>query len=447
MSDSNVLKYAIENGIIDMAYVQEQIEMKKRNAILSKHPYEIFLGSDNFWHTYIPDSTKKNNRRAVKKKNRKDIEDCVIAYLEEIEEFEIKQKMTLIQLFPEWIKYKEKHTKSTSYMKRITADWNKYYAKNKELISKPVNEFTKIELDTWVHEMIKQYDMTKNQYYNMSVIIRQIFDYAVEIGILERNIFSDVKVSTKLFKKVKKKDSITQVYLTDEIPQMIKEMLRRFYNDPSDTAPLAVLLDFEIGVRIGELVAIKTTDFSPDMSYVHIQRQSVRQFDYIDDTCTKMKFREFEVVEYTKSDDGDRNIYLTTVARKIISVILAVNEKYGYQCDDYLFVKNNKQISHYAVQARVLRGCQTIGILTKSMHKIRKTYISSLIDSGLNIDEIRRQVGHSDERTTYKNYCFNRLTTTETERKMENALNFDNSYDILESGVIKSYQNSKVLIG
>ncbi|MCD7737671.1 MAG: hypothetical protein LUH58_01330 [Lachnospiraceae bacterium] len=55
--------------------------------------------------------------------------------------------------------------------------------------------------------------------------------------------------------------------------------------------------------------------------------------------------------------------------------------------------------------------------------KVRKTYISALIDSGLNINEIRRLAGHEDERTTYKNYCFNRMTNKETENLLEKALN------------------------
>lgn len=63
-------------------------------------------------------------------------------------------------------------------------------------------------------------------------------------------------------------------------------------------------------------------------------------------------------------------------------------------------------------------------MLVKTSHKIRKTYISTLIDSGLNIDEIRRMAGHTDERTTYGNYCYNRLTNSQTEEKIENALNF-----------------------
>ena len=70
----------------------------------------------------------------------------------------------------------------------------------------------------------------------------------------------------------------------------------------------------------------------------------------------------------------------------------------------------------------IKRGCEKIGINVKTSHKIRKTYISTLIDSGLNIDQIRRMAGHSDERTTYGNYCFNRMTEEQTEEKIENAL-------------------------
>jgi integrase len=57
------------------------------------------------------------------------------------------------------------------------------------------------------------------------------------------------------------------------------------------------------------------------------------------------------------------------------------------------------------------------------MHKIRKTYISTLIDNeNININYIREQVGHADERTTYGNYCFNRKSKDLTEYDMEQAL-------------------------
>ena len=60
--------------------------------------------------------------------------------------------------------------------------------------------------------------------------------------------------------------------------------------------------------------------------------------------------------------------------------------------------------------------------MEKSFHKVRKTYISALIDSGININEIRKAVGHTDERTTFSNYCYNRVGKQETTALFENAL-------------------------
>jgi integrase len=94
-----------------------------------------------------------------------------------------------------------------------------------------------------------------------------------------------------------------------------------------------------------------------------------------------------------------------------------------YCKDGYIFVKNHKNINHYSIQAMILRGCNHVNMDVKTSHKIRKTYISTLIDSGLNIDAIRRFAGHSDERTTYGNYCYNRLTNRQTEEVIEEALN------------------------
>ena len=58
LSNAELLKYAIENGIINPALVQEQIEMQKRKELLEKHPYKITCGKDGRWSTYLPDKEK-----------------------------------------------------------------------------------------------------------------------------------------------------------------------------------------------------------------------------------------------------------------------------------------------------------------------------------------------------------------------------------------------------
>lgn len=422
MSDAELLKFAIENGMLDTALVQEKIEMQKRKEILDKHPYTIWQGKDGKWRTYIPDENK--GRKLVKRNTQESIEDYIINYWKSNSEEEtqkrISKEISLKKIFPDWLKYKQLHTDSTSYTKKITADWKKFYASQPDFINMPLQKMTNLFLDEWAHGMIKKYDLTKKAYYNMTMILRQCLDYAVERGYIEENVFSGIKINTKMFRRVKKKSGESQVYTMEEEERLIKDMIRRFQDNPKNTAPLAVMLAFEIGVRIGELCALRFSDI--EGNYIHIQRQEVREFEKVDDFT--MRFKCYKIVDYTKSEDGFRDIYLTETARKIIELARYMNAVNGeYSEEGYIFVRKHKNINHYSVQAMILRGCNRVSMDVKTSHKIRKTYISTLIDSGLNIDAVRRFAGHSDERTTYGNYCYNRLTDRQTEEVVEGALN------------------------
>ena len=419
--ENEVLKFAVEQGIINLAYVREQIEMNKREEILKNHPYEIWEGKNGKWYTYLPDEEKGR----VQKKNatRKGIEQVVVDYWKNHSEEEEKRKFTkelnLRKVFPIWLNYKQVHTDSTAYIKRITADWHRFYLNQEQFINMPLSDMTKLFLDEWAHNMIKEKELTKKCYYNMSMILRQCLDFAVENGWIESNVFSQVTINTRLFRRTKKKTGETQVYTVDEEAELINDMHRRFQNRPQNMSPLAVMFLFETGLRIGEVCAVKHSDI--EGNYIHIQRQEVRDFEMVDD-CT-MKFKCFKIVEYAKTDDGFRDVYLTESAKKIIEIAKIISEAYGYHnMDGFIFHTEKGNVNHYSIQAMIKRGCEHLNMMIKTSHKIRKTYISTLIDSGLNIDEIRRMVGHADERTTYGNYCFNRMTNKQTEDAIEGAL-------------------------
>ena len=55
---NDLLKYILENGMIDLTYVQEQIEMKKREEILKRHHYSIWHSDkEDVWYSYLPDDS------------------------------------------------------------------------------------------------------------------------------------------------------------------------------------------------------------------------------------------------------------------------------------------------------------------------------------------------------------------------------------------------------
>ena len=75
-------------------------------------------------------------------------------------------------------------------------------------------------------------------------------------------------------------------------------------------------------------------------------------------------------VEHTKSSAGDRYIYLTAEARRIIQTILSFNKEHGLSDDGFLFIHGGKRITPRAVDTRIRKYCDSINI----HKKVRITY-------------------------------------------------------------------------
>ena len=76
-----ILQEALDNGIIDINQTAQKNASMKRDRILKMHQYSIyFREKDAYWYTHLPDETKKEKRRKIKKKNLKDLEDAIVSF-------------------------------------------------------------------------------------------------------------------------------------------------------------------------------------------------------------------------------------------------------------------------------------------------------------------------------------------------------------------------------
>ena len=108
-------------------------------------------------------------------------------------------------------KIKKVDTNNSNYMKHIDGEWKRFYLKD-EIIDKPIVEFTALQLKEWARNKIITEKMTKKQYYNMAIIIRQSLDYLVERGELSVNHYNEFKVNTSLFTPVIPKEPEYEVF-------------------------------------------------------------------------------------------------------------------------------------------------------------------------------------------------------------------------------------------
>ena len=72
--------------------------------------------------------------------------------------------------------------------------------------------------------------------------------------------------------------------------------------------------------------------------------------------------------------------------------------------------------------SRLRRICRWAGVDFKSLHKIRKTVVTELMDHQLPMPLIQSQVGHASPTTTENCYHFNNKTKKENGRKIAIAL-------------------------
>lgn len=411
--------------MIDLAYVQEQVEMKKREEILKRHQYSIWHNDkEDVWYSYLPDDSKSNNRKKIKRKRKRDLEEAIYDYYLSVQnesEKTVKPKdLSVESMFYEFMKHKTNEVNSGT-VKRMMADWTRFYEPEKEFIAISVQNLTKIDVDDFFNAVLGKHNLKKKAFYNMCGILKQTLEYVVDAEYIEKNPYR-IKVNKKKFASSSKKPSDKEVYQAGEKDLLMDEMERRLKNNPSNTAPLAVMLDFELGTRKGEILAICKSDIIDNR--IHIHRQLVEEFDT--SNLNNMKSKGFQVVDYTKSEDGDRWLPLTEQAKRIIKRIEAINEEYGHQYKDFLFVRDGRCLTPDAVDTQIKRGCEYIGIPVKTMHKIRKTYASTLLHNGVNLSIVKDMLGHADESTTLKHYIYNIEDNTETDNKVLNALDPQN---------------------
>ena len=401
-----MLSFLARSGSIDLSRVRnEMIKAEIDKVIENSHTSPITQGPDGRWRTSVYEGKK---RRLIAKTSLDDLKLEVYCFYTGMSKEDVFQEHTIESLYPRWKEYKSLHTNASTSIKRIESVWKNHYLAD-EIIKIPVSQLDKLTIDTWAHKLIKDNDLTKKQYYNRTVIARQVLDYAVELNLIPFNPFTQIKIDGKrMFRHEPKKPSETQVFSREEESELERLAWDDFEkrNHPvNQLVPLAMLFQFQTGLRIGELCVVKYEDIQGDK--IVIRRM------YRDGSD--------EVIEDTKGTFGERTVVLTD---KAVSIIKAADERkreLGVE-NEYIFSLTEKPLSYDAIKKLYPSFCKKLGIITKSSHKVRKTYVSTLIDGGVNLNTVREMVGHNDEKTTLSCYCYDRNTDAERKELIQKAL-------------------------
>lgn len=174
------------------------------------------------------------------------------------------------------------------------------------------------------------------------------------------------------------------VFYPDEI-EALSVAFERGYKDNGNTACIGLMVNFDLGLRIGELCALKWTDVDWKNETIFIHR---------------MEDSSGDVVDYVKSDSeaGYRELVLSD---SVIKLFKRIKED-STILSEYIFCNEVGARKTKLQFLNKLRRAQRAVKFEKEKgsHCIRRTVASRMNSAGIALEEIRRWLGHTDLETT-----------------------------------------------
>lgn len=406
MDNNELLKYAVEHGMLDLSYVQEKARMDKRNELLKKHPYEIWNGVDGRWYTHIP--SEQSGRKLRSRSTQEELEDFIVDFWKEK-----SNNPTIREVYEKWISDKLSRGEiAISTKNRYDRQYNESM---KEFGKKKIRSIEEVDVEDFILNAIYLHQLTAKGYSNLRTLIYGIFKRAKKEKLVSFSITSvvaDIDIPKKSFRKTNKSDD-QLVFSESEVETIIKYFKRN--NQYLDLKDYGILLLFFTGLRPGELAALKWEDIKN--SVIHVCRTEIH---YNDENGNSV----YEVRDFPKTEAGIRKVFIPKNILHIIDRIRELNPN-----GEYVFERNGMRLPTYMFDGRIRLICKRNNIEVKSQNKIRKTYATTLIDANAEESLIISQMGHTDIETTKRFYYKNRKSDVQRAKAIDVIFNQPISFE------------------
>ncbi len=320
------------------------------------------------------------------------------------------QTMTFEQLMKEWLENEGHRRKKTTIDGYITS-----YKRIKEYMGKmPVNTVTTATINKLIVElgkikaggrMITEKNREKRKPLSPKTIkntisfISAVFHYGKKLGYIDRNPCDGAELP-----RIQKTEK--NIYKPIELAMFMSEL-----ENPQNEVPLRyeVIVKMALfgGMRLGEIMGLewKHIEFDgdeyTDKPVIHIRQSK----SYI-------KATNCDMVSTPKTESSKRDLYLDesifSLLKKLKSHYSEQSELLGNMWDgnsDFVFLTDEgKPLASTSVGKWLKRFCERTSLRFVSMHGFRHMYATLLNSSGVDMNTISKNLGHSDPSITANIY-------------------------------------------
>jgi len=251
----------------DMINVDDVAKVAKMNKDIKMYIEKIKYSpmEDRYW-LRLPDG------KQVRKRNRDDLIKVIQDYFRNAEKPVKQGKLTFEQVYHE--QNAKKGAKQITTAERNNRDYESYYIGKAPFLRTPIGDINPKEVQDWVDAQVDVQEMTKQAHVNMTTVAKETLEYASEQGYITGNPWPRRKKPKDMYDNAyDRKRETLQFFADDEAKAMISKCWEDFRKFPRKVRTLMIVLNFYLGLRIGELTALKWTDLANGQ--ITIQRMEI----------------------------------------------------------------------------------------------------------------------------------------------------------------------------
>lgn len=421
----NGLQTAVENCIIakmDAVKIRNSLMTAKEKKILEIYPIRIWDAKDSktnadICRAYVPDDTKPKNRRLIQAKDRTNLEKKILDdYYKNMDE-----RFIFANYFANWlVTYKSTMVKPDTIQRNFD-DYRKYIRGHK-IDKMKITDIKRMDIKNFLNETINNYHLTRKALGNLKSIFNGLFSYALDAEDISVNPALNIKIENTNIKPEKVKQAVTEVFDEREL-DALTEYLYKHYMEYRPVVTLAILFNFQLGLRVGELCVLRKSDIDFEHRTITIDRteRSYRPIELVDGKIVEHKTVHV-VAEGETKKNSNRIIDLSDEAILIAKEAIRVQKELSIK-SDYLFADaKGEHIIRQRINDCLRFYCKKVSLEPKSSHKQRKTVLSNMFLHGFDLEEVMQIAGHRQKETCMKYYIFSTRLKDNRQERMSKAL-------------------------
>lgn len=292
-------------------------------------------------------------------------------------------------------------TNKGSTVDRIEVCYRKYFEKS-DFIELCTSKITEKEIISFLTvTMLNTGTVTAKELERIMQILRGVLTYAKDMDIQGSRLYDWQSIKRNLPNPQEKKEEKIELALSKAIVNhILQSVVYENIYPLKRSASLLLCMNFFLGLRIGELSALKFTDFDIDNRILHLTQGDSKSYERDENgNRTHLVY----ATGTPKTKNAVRNIPLLPESIHIFKLIQEHHKAQGYK-SEYLCFDGLNTIRVRSLDRTLTRLCKLCCTKHYNSHLIRKTFASVLHHANVPTRVISDLMGHSEIHTTEKNY-------------------------------------------